>query len=149
MKKLLSLMLLAFVAIFASCSDDDDNRVAVTEAYKSFIEAKYPGAVIHHAEKERNGYVEVEITHEGYRKDVYFNSAGEWMVSSWDVSLATLPEVVKNVIAESYPTYVLDEADYIQRPTVEYYEVEIKKGGFEQLVLVTPDGTIITKEDIV
>lgn len=149
MKKLFPLILLAFVAIFASCNDDDDNRVPVAEAYKSFIETKYPGAVIRYAEKERNGYVEVEITHDGYRKDVYFNEANEWVVSMWDVSLARLPQEVKNAIAETYPTYVLDEVDYIQRPTVEYYEVEIKKGGFEQLVFVAPDGTIITKTDLI
>lgn len=148
MKKLFPLMLLAVAFAFASCSDDDDNRIPVTEAYKSFINSKYPGAIIHHAEHDKNGYVEVEITHDGHRKDVYFNSADEWVVSMWDVSLASLPEVVKNAISATYPTYTLDEADYIQRPTIEYYEVEIRKGGFEQLVLVAPDGMIITKDMI-
>ncbi|MBQ7878761.1 MAG: PepSY-like domain-containing protein [Bacteroidaceae bacterium] len=143
MKKLLSLFALAAIFSFAACSDDDDDkRVPTPDTVKQFVQLNYSGAKIRHSEYENNGLLEVEILHDSRIKDLYFNSSNEWVYTTWDVSLAELPEVVKSAVATAYPDYRIDDIDYEQWPTVEYYEIEIDKGNFEKYVYVTPAGEL-------
>ena len=72
MKKLFPILLFSLLA-FVSCSDDDDKSIPVDNAVVEFINAKYNGAKIRHAEYDGNGLIEVEILHDSRLKDVYFD----------------------------------------------------------------------------
>ena len=143
MKKLLFPVL--FIALFAvvSCDSDDDRSVVVNQTIRSYIEARYPGASIRKAEYEYQGILEVEFLHDSVLKDAYFKSNNEWLYTEWDVALSKLPESVSAAIAEAYPSHRIDEADYIQTPAGEYYEVEIEKAGVEFWIYVTSEGVIL------
>lgn len=143
MKKLFPIILFALIAGVVACDDDDDKKVTVNEAVKSFIEQRYNGATIREAEYDRDGLLDVEFLHDGLIKDAYFNSASTWLYTEWDIALASLPEVVKNAVMQAYPDFRIEEVDFIETENNSYYEVEIDKGGVEQWVFVTADGVIV------
>ena len=66
------------------------------------------------------------------------------METNWDVPADYLPDAVKQVLAVAYPQFFVDDADYVERPEILYYEIELEKGGVEIVVFVTPEGEILT-----
>lgn len=142
MKKLIPIFILSLFA-FAACSDDDDKSIALSDSVVEFIKSKYNGADIRHAEYDGNGLIEVEILHDSRLKDVYFNSANEWVYTTWDLKLDEIPAIVKESLVAAYPDFTLDEADFIERGDNTYYEVDLKKGASEIVVFVSPEGVIL------
>lgn len=141
MKKILSLiMLLALTVGVTSCDNDDDN-VAVNNTVTNYIKAHYPEAVIIEAEYKYN-LLEVEIYDANIKKDVYFNKKDAWVMTTWDIAVATLPESVTGAVAAAYPNYRIDDADYAETPDGIYYIVDIERGNKEIELYVAPDGTI-------
>ena len=139
MRKLI-LPIVLFVAIVALAACHNDDNVAVNEEIRSFIEKKYVGARILNAEREFNGDIEVDINHDGILKDVCFDRKNTWIYTSWDVYPSQLPDVVRAAVLAEYPGYVIDDADYIQRESGDYYRLEIEKGVLEKTVHVSPEG---------
>lgn len=119
------------------------NGGMVDGSIEEFIADKYPGARIIEQDWD-DGYLEVEIWHDGKEKDVYFNGAGEWVWSQWDVRISELPEAVTSALSKEYPDYRIDDAEYIQTPESEYYLIELEgRGDSERNVRITSDGTIL------
>ena len=144
MKRVFYYLLLLPAIIFASCNDDDNSHaIELSDTVKSFIETKYPGAVITETEWAGNGLIEVDITHDAKRKEVYFTRTDEWVRTEWDVAPSALAQEVKNAIATAYPDYVIDDVDYVEAPAGDYYEVNIEKGNFEKYLKVSLDGAVI------
>lgn len=144
MKKVLYFLLLLPAIIFASCNDDDSSpAIELSSTVKSFIETKYPGAVITEIERAGNGLIEVDITHDAKNKEVYFTSADEWVRTEWNIVPSSFPQEVKNAIAAAYPDYVIDDVDYVEAPEGDYYDVNIERGNFEKYLKVSLDGTTI------
>ncbi len=140
MKKLFPILLMAIFA-FAACDDDDD--IAVNDTIKGFIEQKYTGAQILFAEVEENGLIEVDINHDGRRKEVYFNKDNKWVYTTWDVTIGGVPDVVKDAVQNLYPDFTIDDIDYVERESGDHYEFDLEKGETDIVVLVSPDGTIL------
>lgn len=144
MKRVLYYLLLLPAIIFASCNDDDSSpAIELSNTVRSFIETKYPGAVITETEWAGNGLIEVDITHDAKRKEVYFTRTDEWVRTEWDVAPSALAQEVKNAIATAYPDYVIDDVDYVEAPAGDYYDVNIEKGNFEKYLKVSLDGAVI------
>ena len=143
MKKLF-LMILFSLPVIVACSDDDNEmKVDLNSAVLEFIDSRYQGAKLRSSEFESNGLLEVEILHEGKVKDLYFDSQSKWVYTSWDVRQNELPQVVKSAVAEAYPDYRIDDIDFIERETIEYYAVELDKGKLSIMVYVSPEGEIL------
>ena len=143
MKKLLFPILFFALAAVVSCDSDDDKSVAVNATVRNYIEAKYPGASIRKAEYENNGLLEVEFIHDSLLKDAYFGTDNGWVYTEWDIALAALPKSVTDAVAGAYPSHRVDEADYVETPSGNYYEIEIEKRGAELWIYVTAEGVIL------
>ncbi|MDO4165207.1 MAG: PepSY-like domain-containing protein [Bacteroides sp.] len=116
------------------------NAGSVDTTIQAFINEKYPGATI--LEKEYDdGYLEVEILHEGIRKSVKFNGSNEWVKSDWDVT--TLPEAVTAAITTGGYQIADHEFEYEETPTYAWYEVEARKQGVEYELYISPEGEIL------
>lgn len=120
-------------------------KPVLSDAVRSFIDENYPNARIVGYEYDANGLLNVEIVDGIIEKDIYFDSNDNWVQTDWDVSVERLPDAVLQALAKAYPHYVIDSADFVQRPGgVEYYEIELEKaGGAEMVVKVTADGEIL------
>ena len=140
MKRLFPALLLSLLVLI-SC--DDDKNVALNNAVLEFIESRYPGANVRSSEYEDDGLVEVEIMHDRKIKEVHFDSQDNWIYTSWDVRPADLPTAVAAVLGKAYPGYSVDDADYIERPALEYYKVELEKGEYDVEAYVSPEGVIL------
>ncbi len=144
MKRLIPFFLLSLFALVA-CNDDDDKSIALDNSVVQFVENRYSGAKIRHAEYSDDGLIEVEILHDSLVKDVYFSYGNEWVYTSWDVRLQDLPAVVKDAVAVAYPDFIIDDADFVETASRNYYEIEIDKGKVEMIIFVSPDGSIIER----
>lgn len=111
----------------------------------AFIRENYPGATILEQEVD-NGYLEVEIRHEGREKSVLFNGAGAWVKTTWEVHRNELPAAVTQAVASSqYASWEFDGADYVQSPDGEWYELELEQERPEQEVKlrISANGSIL------
>ena len=119
------------------------NGQLVDTTVAEFIASKYPGAQIVEQDYD-DGLLEVEIWHEGREKDVYFNGQNAWVYTEWDIRRAELPQAVTAAIATSqWASYSIDDIEYVQTPTVEYYLVELERGKQEVDLRITAEGTIL------
>lgn len=144
MKRILYFLFLLPALMFAACNDDDNSpAVVLSDTVKSFISTKYPGAVITDAERTPNGLIEVDVVHDSKKKDIYFTQNDEWVLTEWDVPVASLPQAAVDGINVQYPGYFIDDVDYVQAPAGDYYLVNVEKGIFEKDLKVSLDGTVI------
>lgn len=127
-------------------SEGQGSGVPVEGDVQSFIDQRYPGAVI--VEKEYDhGLLEVEIRHDSREKTVKFNGRNEWVMTEWEVRASELPAAVTGAITAN--GYALDdnEADYVETPDSQWYEVEVRQGRQELKLYISPDGNILRTEN--
>ena len=141
MKKLSILLLTVFA--FVAC-DVDDHNVALNRTIENFIEEKYEGANILQAESESLGTIEVEFIHDGRKKTAYFEKrSNDWIYTTWDVTMSEVPDAVKETLQNNYSGYEIEDINYVERPTENYYEFELEKGVIEIVRHITPDGELL------
>lgn len=139
MKKIIPTIILLLAVI--AC-DNDDYRFPVNDTVLAFINKEYKGATIRETDYSDNGYFEVEIRHDSKIKDVYFDNNDNWVYTTWDVKVLSLPSSVKAGVEQVYPGYRIDDADYVQRPDGDFYKLEIENGGIEKTVYALPNGSL-------
>ena len=102
----------------------------------------YPNAVIIETDRD-NGNIEVDIIDQNIGKEVVFNSANEWIYTSWDVRPNALPDAVKTTVTTNYPDYMIDDVDFYETPTGNYYDIEIEKGDKDVHIKVSESGELL------
>lgn len=118
-----------------------DTPSEMMTAATEFIQENYPNARIIEIEAE-HGVIEIDIIHDNRSKEILLSTTYEWISTSWDVY--TLPAKVTEAInASQYSGYVVDDAEYFETPTGNYYLVELEQGKNEVKVKITEDGQII------
>lgn len=123
-------------------TSDDRPTSGVNQTVNEFIAQKYAGAKIIESEYE-NGYLEVDIYHEGKEKTVRFNAANTWVDTQWDIRQSELPQAVMSAINLSHGSYKIDDIEYYQTPKGDYYKVELEKGDREVILHIKADGTLM------
>lgn len=119
------------------------NGQMVGEEVAAFIEDRYPGAVILEYDYD-DGMLEVEIFHDSREKDVYFNGADEWVWSKWEVRVSELPAAVIAALDAEYGRYEIDDAEFVETPSSQYYVIEIEFGDDNEIELrMDADGNIL------
>lgn len=118
------------------------NGALLNDAVKAMIAAKYPNAVIREFDYD-DGLLEVEIYHENKEKDVYFNGSNQWVKTEWDVRQSELPAAVTAAIAASqYSSYLIDDIEYVERPSGNLYRIELERGNSEVTLNIDAQGNI-------
>lgn len=116
----------------------------VADTVDEAIQRLCPGAIV--IEKDYDdGYLEVEIRHEGREKEMLFNGQNDWVLTRWDVAYRELPEAVLTAFRQSeYAQWELDGITYTQTPTGEWYvlEVEDYRSDTDRYLRITPGGEI-------
>ncbi len=122
-------------------SSDEEHTGTLSKTITDFIAQKYSGAKIKESEYNK-GYLEVEIYHERREKEVRFTAADKWVDTSWDVRRSELPKAVTDKLASAYASYEIDDIEFIQTATGDYYEIELEKNDQEITLHIRADGSI-------
>lgn len=133
----MAVLMVAFVTV--SCSDDDDNfsvndvPAKVMDAFKT----KYPNTMAHW-EKER-GKIKAEFVVNGQEAEAWYETDGTWIGTETNFR-GSFPELVQNYINTNYAGYTVDDADWIETPTLNYFDIDLE-------MLAKPDVRLLIKED--
>ena len=125
--------------------EDLDNNYqpnTIPEVLKNFINNKYPQATIVDIEIEK-GITEIDILHENKAKELHFNSANEWLYTTWEVKEREIQEIADNVKAAN-PGFHVDDIDYKESAdNSKVYIFELEQGDHEKYVTVDMEGNIV------
>lgn len=122
-------------------NDTTSPEAVFTQAMTTFS-ALYPDTPVNKWEKE-GPYLKAEFIKDGTPAEAYFNADGEWVRTETDFR-GTLPEAVMNYLNANYATHVIDEVDWVETPTQNYYEIELEQNGTPDLkVHITPEGVVV------
>jgi hypothetical protein len=141
---LFTLLLLAVPLTFVSCDDDDDDKNFdfVTEAVHQAFQNLYPQVQPYEWEIE-GPYVKAEFYKDQVHSEAYFTPEGTWVRTETDFR-GQLPEVVTTYLETNHPGYTIDDVDWVETPTSNYYEIELEKAGAPDVkVNITPEGALV------
>lgn len=115
----------------------------IPQAIAYFIEAEYPMAQIIEVDVNRNT-VEVDIVEQGIYRELLFDADYNWIQTSTDVRLSDVPEIVTAALAASeFATYEIDDIEFIETPSAEYYLFELENGESDVTLKINAEGVII------
>lgn len=142
--KLYVIALVLGVMGMQSCDKEDYIPVSkISATIQAFIADKYPNARIVEADSQK-GMTDVDIIDGTISKDVLFDSKDAWVSTSWDVAPASLPVAITDSLKKSaYSTYFVDDADYYETPTGDYYLLELEEGKKEVHIKMDITGKIL------
>jgi hypothetical protein len=104
----------------------------------------YPTARIVEIDREYNGW-EVDIIDNNRGKEVRLDGTTfAWISTSWEIWPSELPAPVTAYINANHSGYRVDDADYYETATGNYYVIELERGEAERHLRIAPDGTLIS-----
>ncbi len=140
-KYIMCMMLGMFTLFCQSCDDDDEKLIIAQEVNDAFIRL-YPQA--ERVEWDVDGaYYVAEFIDHGIEKEARFSGNGTWLYTTWEVRLNSLPQAVLAALHAAYANSYIDDADFVETPTVAYYLMEVKQGNKQFHVRVTAAGDIL------
>ncbi|RHJ94210.1 PepSY-like domain-containing protein [Parabacteroides bouchesdurhonensis] len=127
-------------------SDDDYEGFIPSQPsgiIEEYINKTYPNSRIVDIDIE-NGTTEVEILDGNVYRELSFNIEGIWMQTKTELHSSQLPVAVLESIKNSqYATYVIDDVDFIQTSSGEWYLVELESGKNEVKIRIDATGVIL------
>lgn len=110
---------------------------------ETYINEHFSGAKVVDFEAEKNGY-EVDLICNNLSTEVRFDAAYNWVYSSTDYS-RNIPNLVSTVIANNFSGKRIDDCDWVETPTGNYYLVDLD--NYEMDVKITEDGNYTEVRD--
>ncbi|MDL2255448.1 PepSY-like domain-containing protein [Parabacteroides sp. OttesenSCG-928-G06] len=119
--------------------------IVVSQAMKDKIRQLYPNASSILDVDREGAYWEIEIKDGKTYKEVYFNTAEEWVFTKWEIRKADVPQVVLSALNSSqYGGYKIDDIDVIHTPEGMFYLFELEKSDKDYYCLISESGEITT-----
>lgn len=138
--KVYLLALLMVVGLFQGCDDDDDDMISVPETVWTAFSQKYPDFRVTEWEYE-HGYYKADFRNNGAEAEAWFQTSGQWVRTETDLAVAALPLAVQSYLSATYSGYRVDDADWVETPAGDFYEIELEKAGQPDVYLqLTADG---------
>ena len=124
-----------------SCNDD---MYVPDAAIKSTFKEMFPKAIFVEWEMEK-GYINAEFTHDGARKDAWFDTSGKWLMTETDIRSSKIPAAIKSTLSTSeYTSWRIDDVDYLEFASSKpVYVLDMEKGENEADLYFAADGTLI------
>lgn len=135
------------VKTVADTEGNDDYESIIPSRPSSSVEAyvkeHYPSARILEIDRDDNR-TEVDILDGSVYRELLFDNGGVWMQTSTEIRISALPAAVLTAIRTSqYAAYTIDDADFIQTPSGEWYLVELESGGEDVKLRIDMTGQIL------
>lgn len=140
MKKTITMLTLLVGTTLMSCAQSTPAKV--TEAFKT----KFPNAKSVKWEKENDTEWEAEFKLNGVDYSANFGTDGTWKETEHKIKSKDLPQAVKNTLATEFTGYEIEDAEMVETPSFNGYEVEIEKGEETMEVVLDKSGKVIKKK---
>ena len=114
-----------------------------SSSVEAYIKEHYPSARILDIDREK-GMTEVEILDGTACRELLFDDGGAWVQTKTELRISALPDVVMAAIkASQYATYKIDDADFIETQTGEWYLIELESGKQDVKLRIDTTGKIL------
>ncbi|MBK9718635.1 MAG: PepSY-like domain-containing protein [Saprospiraceae bacterium] len=118
----------------------------VPEKAKIHFKTNHPGAQKVHWSKD-DGEFEVEFKESGKNMSCSYDKGGMLLETETEITIQELPAHIKEAVNKAYPNYNIEDIEEVSIPNAGIqYEMELELGKIEFEVLVSGDGTSITKK---
>lgn len=136
---ILILTILSTVAI--SCNSD---MYVPSDAIKSTFKSMYPKAKFVDWEFEA-GYVNAEFSDDGKRKDAWFDTDANYLMTETDIKTSKVPAAIKATLSKGeYAKWRIDDVDYLEFATAApMYVLDIENGDQDVDLYFSPDGELL------
>ncbi|MBQ7572430.1 MAG: PepSY-like domain-containing protein, partial [Bacteroidaceae bacterium] len=125
---------------FSVSCDDDMAESDVPEVVMAKFQQMYPN-VTATWEKETNGQIKGEFYLDYHEMEVWFKKDGTWVMTVKDLNINELPQAVLDYVSANYKGLQIDDADWVETPTGNYYRVELDREDKNDIILnFTPAG---------
>ncbi len=114
--------------------NQSDNSQDSGQSIVSAVNNLYPNASIVEIDREHNR-IEVDIVHENIGKEVLFDTFLNWIYTKWDIRSMSLPTAILQYVQTNYANARIDDAEYYESPSGNYYEIEIELHGDRDVTL--------------
>lgn len=124
-----------------------ENNTGLSQTIQDFIAQRYPNSTIIEYDINYNK-IEVEIrqyTNNAYvEREVVFDTGGNWLYTETeDILQSDVPQNVMNVLkASEYGSYYIDDIDYIESESENYYLFELEGTSKEVELKITIEGVL-------
>lgn len=136
-------MMGTMVMFAAACSDDDLKEEDVPQAVMALFRQMFPSTTAQW-EKEANGQLKAEFYDNHREMEAWFTTSGTWVKTVKDLAVSELPQTVLDYVTANYKGMEIDDADWVETPQSNYYQVEIDRENRADIILTfTEDGTFI------
>ncbi len=137
---LMSLLLGLAAATTVACSSDDE--LNAPPAVAATFELMYPG-IVPQWEFEQNMW-NAEFRKDSREMEAWFQTDGTWVMTETDIAVTELPAAVVAAVNANYPDYAIDDAEWVETPLQDYFEVELDRKGQPDVHLkITEEGVIL------
>lgn len=135
-------MFFLFATSMVSCQSISKNKTP--SAVKASFQKMYPGENDPDWRLDKNGNYESHFKIKGHHYRADFSPDGTWIETEESIKTKKLPQVVLDILAESYWRYEVVEVEKVNHHAKGmFYDVELIKDGKKIDVEFTQEGTII------
>jgi uncharacterized membrane protein YkoI len=123
MKKLVVLLFLVLPFVLAA---QKSKPIEIPQVVLNTFKQKITDSVVVTWSKEKDVF-EAKFSKSNMKGEVEIKEDGQWINTSWELSLEFLPAKIKSHISTTYPGYKVKEAEIEYRQDGNFYIVEVKK----------------------
>lgn len=129
----------------AFADDDKENNYLpkqLPEKAITYLQEKHPSYKLIDVDYEKRG-IEVELIENTTKKEILFSTDGTWLKTTSDVAVHAIPKNILDILKTSqYSSYQIDEVEFVETPTLTYYEFELESKGQDIDLRIYMDGRI-------
>ena len=117
--------------------------IILADNVTTYIAENYPAGTIVDIEADAS-ITEVDVIEGTTLYKVLFDSKNNWVMTASRISESDLPDVVMETIAASqYATWEIEQAELIENPDGEYYQITLVGEGNQVVMKIDEDGRIL------
>jgi uncharacterized membrane protein YkoI len=146
----------ALLGLFAAtAARSDDEKIPLDKVPKPVLDAlkaRFPGAELKGAEKEKDGdkvVYDVSLKHKDHNYEVAVTPEGEIVTIEKEIAAKDLPKAVSRALEDKYPKATIQMVEEVykvkdKKETLEYYEVAVVTADKKKVgVNLAPDGKVL------
>ncbi len=137
------LIVLSLVALNAAACGQKVSEADVPQPARAAFMKQFPNAEHARWEMETKTEFEVNFKQGSQAMSATYGTAGNWLETEKDIKAATLPEAVRNTLANQYAGYEVKALSHVENPQGTCYEADLEKGGKSMEVVFKLDGTVL------